>query len=190
MPSQSRSSVQRTHSLPVHSSPQAILMFPPGKVPQLLGLCLRNTLSWPFSSLLGLIRSSTSPHTSHHSAPISLQSGFSCTLPHPHFSLLSQVLPSFSSSPSCVSTSLPSYVVILVYMLVSVTISLAGVEGIRESKHSNGGESCLSVHRHSFRSQATRQEPIDFSSWVRFYARGCLKFSLCSQGQPRNGRSE
>ncbi|ERE62719.1 putative protein Smaug isoform 2 [Cricetulus griseus] len=29
MPSQSRSSVQRTHSLPVHSSPQAILMFPP-----------------------------------------------------------------------------------------------------------------------------------------------------------------
>lgn len=32
MPSQSRSSVQRTHSLPVHSSPQAILMFPPGKV--------------------------------------------------------------------------------------------------------------------------------------------------------------
>uniref|UniRef100_A0A8C2XXM8 Sterile alpha motif domain containing 4B n=1 Tax=Capra hircus TaxID=9925 RepID=A0A8C2XXM8_CAPHI len=35
MPSQSRSSVQRTHSLPVHSSPQAILMFPPGKVPTL-----------------------------------------------------------------------------------------------------------------------------------------------------------
>lgn len=33
MPSQSRSSVQRTHSLPVHSSPQAILMFPPGEVP-------------------------------------------------------------------------------------------------------------------------------------------------------------
>ncbi|XP_028920609.1 protein Smaug homolog 2 isoform X1 [Ornithorhynchus anatinus] len=29
MPGQSRSSVQRTHSLPVHSSPQAILMFPP-----------------------------------------------------------------------------------------------------------------------------------------------------------------
>ncbi|XP_044523355.1 protein Smaug homolog 2 isoform X2 [Gracilinanus agilis] len=29
MPSQSRSSVQRTHSLPVHSSPQALLMFPP-----------------------------------------------------------------------------------------------------------------------------------------------------------------
>ncbi|XP_069063027.1 protein Smaug homolog 2 isoform X2 [Pleurodeles waltl] len=29
MPSQSRSSVQRTHSLPVHTSPQAILMFPP-----------------------------------------------------------------------------------------------------------------------------------------------------------------
>ncbi|XP_045148677.1 protein Smaug homolog 2 isoform X3 [Echinops telfairi] len=29
MPSQSRSAVQRTHSLPVHSSPQAVLMFPP-----------------------------------------------------------------------------------------------------------------------------------------------------------------
>lgn len=43
MPSQSRSSVQRTHSLPVHSSPQAILMFPPGEAPQ-------PRLSWPFST--------------------------------------------------------------------------------------------------------------------------------------------
>lgn len=34
MPSQSRSSVQRTHSLPVHSSPQAVLMFPPGQWPR------------------------------------------------------------------------------------------------------------------------------------------------------------
>lgn len=118
MPSQSRSSVQRTHSLPVHSSPQAILMFPPGKVPQSSGFCLRNTFSWPFSSLLGLIHSSTSPHTSHQSVPISLQSGFSYTLPHPQFSLLSQVLPSFISSHSCMSTSLPSCVIIFVSMLV------------------------------------------------------------------------
>lgn len=45
MPSQSRSSVQRTHSLPVHSSPQAILMFPPGELS-----CLWH-LAWSASSV-------------------------------------------------------------------------------------------------------------------------------------------
>lgn len=90
MPSQSRSSVQRTHSLPVHSSPQAILMFPPGKVPQPLAFCLHNTLNWPLSSLLFLLHLSTSPHPSNL-----LSSWVFLSLPCSHFNFLSQIFPSF-----------------------------------------------------------------------------------------------
>lgn len=62
MPSQSRSSVQRTHSLPVHSSPQAILMFPPGEesclcplsfsLAKLLDFYLLTWVSHPLSPLV------------------------------------------------------------------------------------------------------------------------------------------
>lgn len=99
MPSQSRSSVQRTHSLPVHSSPQAILMFPPGKVPALRTLpqhCPQ--LAFHFSS----------GYYTH------------CPL---HTSVLSLPLPLFSHSlPPPTPISLPPSVIISVLIPVSICI--------------------------------------------------------------------
>lgn len=79
MPSQSRSSVQRTHSLPVHSSPQAILMFPPGKVPAL------RTLPQHCPQLAFLFSSGYYTHCPLHTSVLSLSPSpiFSRSLPPP-----------------------------------------------------------------------------------------------------------
>uniref|UniRef100_A0A665TQ80 SAM domain-containing protein n=1 Tax=Echeneis naucrates TaxID=173247 RepID=A0A665TQ80_ECHNA len=53
MPSQSRSSVQRTHSLPVHTSPQTMLLFQQqGIVPELSSLCAKVKITRQLSGLL------------------------------------------------------------------------------------------------------------------------------------------
>uniref|UniRef100_A0A7N8X6I7 Sterile alpha motif domain containing 4B n=1 Tax=Mastacembelus armatus TaxID=205130 RepID=A0A7N8X6I7_9TELE len=49
MPSQSRSSVQRTHSLPVHTSPQTMLMF---QQQELLSLCVKDRITRHLNSML------------------------------------------------------------------------------------------------------------------------------------------
>lgn len=101
MPSQSRSSVQRTHSLPVHSSPQAILMFPPGKVPAL------RTLPQHCPQLAFLFSSGYYTHCPLHMSVLSLSLSPSSLTPYPH------------PPPSL---SLPPCVIISVLIPVSICI--------------------------------------------------------------------
>lgn len=198
MPSQSRSSVQRTHSLPVHSSPQAILMFPPGKLPLPMGLCLSDTLGGLSLSPIPTILSHllTSPCTSCHSAPIFPHRGFSCTLPHPTsiFFLrscllsLSLSLPLLPALHLLTSPSLCCNLKVLLglyhHLFRSSLNTQSGRGGGDETERQGlyGEESSLSVHWEPVGILSGKNQA-RVSSWIRSTLKDDVRerFSLCSQ---------